>query len=132
MLAFSDIQAGISTGSLCCEAGTSEVVEVTKENFHQIFSSSQSIVLMIYADWCGCCCRFQPVLEDFKEKFEKKLVFAKMNYDRETYLADSFNLNYVPTFIFIDQGQIIYQTDEIDTDEELETAIVAWLQQSNS
>ncbi|KIC72072.1 thioredoxin family protein [Candidatus Protochlamydia amoebophila] len=116
---------------ICCDLNASSIVEVTQDNFKQLIFPEKPVILMIYAEWCGCCCRFQPILETFSERFKESIRFAKLNYDEETDLADSFDINYFPTFIFIDSGIVMDKTDEIDTQEELESQIFAWINQLN-
>ena len=79
------------------------VVELTKENFEQVITSSATVVVDYWAPWCGPCRGFAPVFERVAEA-NPEVVFAKVNTDDEQEIAAHFQIRSIPTLmVFRDQ-----------------------------
>src|SRR6516225_4450839 len=79
------------------------VVELTKENFEQVITGNQTVIVDYWAPWCGPCRGFAPVFEKVAEK-NPGIVFAKVNTDVEQEIAQHFNIRSIPTLmVFRDQ-----------------------------
>ena len=79
------------------------VVELTKENFEQVITSSATVVVDYWAPWCGPCRGFAPVFERVAEA-NPDVVFAKVNTDDEQEIASHFQIRSIPTLmVFRDQ-----------------------------
>ena len=79
------------------------VVELTKDNFEQVVTSNQTVIVDYWAPWCGPCRGFAPVFEKVAEK-NPDVVFAKVNTDDEQELAAHFQIRSIPTLmVFRDQ-----------------------------
>jgi thioredoxin len=67
-------------------------------------------IVDFYADWCGPCRMVAPVLEELAKEYDGKLVIYKINTDIEQELAFVFNIQSIPTMLFIDaNGQAMMQ-----------------------
>ena len=79
------------------------VVELTKENFEQVITGNQTVIVDYWAPWCGPCRGFAPVFEKVAEK-NPDVVFAKVNTDDEQEIAAHFQIRSIPTLmVFRDQ-----------------------------
>ena len=79
------------------------VIELTKENFEQVVTSSPIVVVDYWAPWCGPCRGFAPVFEKVSEQ-HPDVVFAKVNTDDEQEIAGHFQIRSIPTLmVFRDQ-----------------------------
>jgi thioredoxin 1 len=58
-------------------------------------------IVDFYADWCGPCKMLAPVLEDIAKEYEGKLRVYKVNTDAEQEVAAAFNVQSIPTILFI-------------------------------
>ena len=108
------------------------VVELTKENFEKIITSSPTVVVDYWAPWCGPCRGFAPVFERVAEA-NPDVVFAKVDTDAEQEIAARFQIRSIPTLmVFRDQiivfsqpgalpqsalEQVIAKAKELDMDE---------------
>jgi thioredoxin 1 len=58
-------------------------------------------IIDFYADWCGPCKAVAPTLEQLSEEYENKIEIYKIDTDKEQELAGLFNIQSIPTFLFI-------------------------------
>lgn len=82
-------------------------VEVTQENFHQIVSGNDMVLVDFWAPWCGPCRSFAPAYEAASEKFPD-VVFAKVNTEEQQALAAHFQIRSIPTLMIFRDKIIIF------------------------
>ena len=58
-------------------------------------------IIDFYADWCGPCRMVSPILEDLAKTYTGKLHVYKVNTDQEQELAAAFDVQSIPTLLFI-------------------------------
>ena len=58
-------------------------------------------IIDFYADWCGPCKMVAPILEEFSNEYEGRLIIYKVNTDEEQELSSLFGIQSIPTFLFI-------------------------------
>jgi len=59
------------------------------------------IILDFHATWCGPCKMLAPHLQAIQNKYAGKLIVYKIDVDKEPELAQRFNVDAMPTIIFI-------------------------------
>jgi thioredoxin len=82
-------------------------VELTKDNFEQVVTGSDMVVVDFWAPWCAPCRAFAPAFEAASEKHEG-VVFAKVNTEEEQELASAFNIRSIPTLMLFREKVILY------------------------
>src|SRR4051812_17324165 len=111
---------------------TMAVVELTKDNFEQVITGNNTVIVDYWAPWCGPCRGFAPVFEKVSES-HPDVVFAKVNTDEEQEIATHFQIRSIPTLmVFRDQvivfsqpgalpqgafEQVVSKAKELDMDE---------------
>lgn len=80
----------------------------------------KKVVIDFYADWCGPCKRVAPVFVELSEKFPD-IVFLKVNVDDSEEIATAFEITALPTFVFINKGNIYKKIEGANLDEVLGT-----------
>ena len=56
--------------------------DITSEQFNEVISSNDIVIIDFWAEWCGPCKSFAPTYEKVSEKHEG-IVFAKVNTEQE-------------------------------------------------
>jgi thioredoxin len=82
-------------------------IVLTKDNFEQVVTGNDMVLVDFWAPWCGPCKGFAPVFEAASEK-HADIVFAKVNTDEEQDISASFNIRSIPTLMFFRERVILY------------------------
>lgn len=81
---------------------------ITDANFEDLVLKSDKIALVdFWAQWCGPCRQFLPVVEEVSNEMGDKVNFFKANVDEAQTLPAKFNITGVPTIIMFKNGEII-------------------------
>ena len=86
------------------------VLNVGKNNFELVRTSEKTVLLDLYADWCGPCRMVSPIVEEIAAENPQYLI-GKINVDKEPELAQRFNVMSIPTLIVIQNGKVIRQSE---------------------
>ncbi|OON20171.1 thioredoxin [Opisthorchis viverrini] len=71
------------------------------------------IVVEFYADWCPPCRLISPIFANMEVEFPDA-VFFKINADNNEELVKEYNINSLPTFIFMRDGKVIREISGSD------------------
>lgn len=82
-------------------------IALTKDNFEQVVTGNDTVIVDFWAPWCGPCRAFAPVFEATAEK-NPDVVFAKVNTEDEPELAGSFDIRSIPTLMVFREKVILF------------------------
>lgn len=82
-------------------------IALTKDNFEQVVTGNDTVIVDFWAPWCGPRRAFAPVFEATAEK-NPDVVFAKVNTEDEPELAGSFNIRSIPTLMVFREKVILF------------------------
>ncbi|MBH1933334.1 thioredoxin family protein [Streptomyces sp. AV19] len=85
----------------------SSTVELTKDNFDDVVSGADFVLINFWATWCGPCKRFAPVYDRVAAKHED-LVFTKVETDSQAELSAAFEISSVPTLMIVRDNIAVY------------------------
>jgi len=78
---------------------------VTSSNFSQeVLEFSGYVLVDFWANWCGPCQMLTPVIEEIEK--ENKVKVVKEDIDKDSQLAQKYNVNSIPTVLIFKNGQL--------------------------
>ncbi len=83
------------------------VLTLTKENFDtEALKSDIPVLVDFWAEWCGPCRMFSPIVDEFAEENEGRVKVGKVNVDEQPDLAGRYGVMSIPTAILFKNGEI--------------------------
>jgi len=85
---------------------SSNVVDLTPENFDQVVDGSKGALVEFFAPWCGHCKHLAPEYELVADAFVKQtdVVIAKVDADAHKDLGNRFDVHGYPTLMYFPKG----------------------------
>ncbi len=84
------------------------IVELTAANVREVLleqSTTKTILIDFWADWCEPCKQLMPILERIAADYPDTLVLAKVDCEAEQELAAQFQVRSLPTLMVFKDGQ---------------------------
>ena len=102
----------VSSSAMAQNATKVEIMDLNLQSFKQKvwnFDKDKSfnrlgnlpIILDFHATWCGPCKMLAPHLQALQNKYKGKLIVYKIDVDKEPLLAQRFNVDAMPTMVFM-------------------------------
>lgn len=76
------------------------------DEFKKILNEHETVLVDFYADWCGPCKMYAPVIAEFKEKHPEIYVY-KVNVDEQGMLAAVYSITSIPTTLLFKNGKLL-------------------------
>ncbi len=81
--------------------------DVTSQNFEaEVLKSKMPVVVDFWAEWCGPCKMFSPVLDEVSKEYGTKVKFVKLNTDENTSIAQEYGIMSIPTTLLFEGGEV--------------------------
>lgn len=82
-------------------------ITATNENFKEIISGNQLVLVDFWATWCGPCRMLGPTVEAVAKEYDGKVTVVKCNVDDCEDLSMQFGIRNIPTLLFFKDGQVV-------------------------
>jgi thioredoxin 1 len=92
---------------------------MAKSSFNKLIQSEIPLLIDFYADWCGPCKSFAPVLKELKEEMGDNVKIIKINVDKNQSLSKKLDVMGVPTVMIFKKGELKWQTTGMQTKQAL-------------
>ena len=82
-----------------------EIMKVTSANFEEeVLNSDKTVLIDFYAEWCGPCQAYSPIVESVASENEEIKV-VKIDVDNAQDIAMKYQVMSIPTTVIIKNGQ---------------------------
>ena len=82
-----------------------EIMKVTSANFEkEVLNSEKTVLIDFYADWCGPCKVYSPIVESVARENENIKV-VKIDIDEAQDIAMEYQVMSIPTTVIIKNGE---------------------------
>ncbi|MBI9035109.1 MAG: thioredoxin [Bacteroidales bacterium] len=86
-----------------------EPINVTDDAFEKtVLQSELPVIVDFWAPWCGPCKMVAPILNKIAKEYEGKVLVAKVNTDEQSQYAMKYNVQGIPTMLFIYKGKVAH------------------------
>ena len=82
-------------------------VTITSENFENLKSGDQPLVVDFWATWCGPCRMVGPVISELAQEYDGRIVVGKCDVEENEDIAMEFGIRNIPTILFFKGGQVV-------------------------
>ncbi len=82
-------------------------MNVNTKQFDALMNEGKLMLVDYWAPWCGYCRRIAPAYDKIAQQYGDEMVVAKINIDDEPQLADSQQIEVIPTLVLYRDGEAL-------------------------
>jgi thioredoxin 2 len=87
-----------------------EPLEVDDDTFGQVVAEATVPILTdFWAEWCGPCRMAAPEVRELAREMAGKALVLKVNTEENPQVAARFNVQSIPNFVVLRDGQVVFQ-----------------------
>jgi thioredoxin 2 len=83
------------------------LVNATDTTFDLEANSTATVLVDLWAPWCGPCRIVGPILEELSREYPGRLKVVKVNVDDNPALAQRFQATSIPTMVVMQGGRVV-------------------------
>jgi thioredoxin 1 len=82
-------------------------VTITDENFAEVISKYNVVVVDFWASWCYPCAIMAPIIDEVAREYAGLVVFGKLNVDESPRTANEYGVMSIPTLLIFKGGKLV-------------------------
>ncbi|KKN33205.1 hypothetical protein LCGC14_0806000 [marine sediment metagenome] len=89
-----------------------EIITINnEEEFNKLLKNfpEKIVIIDFWAVWCAPCKIYAPVFKKAHEKNSKDFIFAKVNVDENSIIAQYYGITSIPTTLFVKGSQVLHK-----------------------
>ena len=95
-------------------------IELNNENFNQTINSGKTVLVDLWAPWCGPCRMLSPIVDEVAEDAENLgIIVAKVNVDDNIEIAQKYSVSAIPTLLIFKNGELANKSVGLVSKEEI-------------
>ena len=84
------------------------IVHISDESFEEeVLQSERPVLIDYWADWCGPCIHFAPVLDEVASEYSDRLKVGKLSVDDNQETAMKYGVRSIPMLTLFKNGEIV-------------------------
>ncbi len=83
--------------------------------FTEIINDETPVLIDFYADWCGPCKQFSPIIQEVKNEMGEVIRVIKIDVDRNESLARKLDIMSIPTVAIYKNGKMHWRASGVQT-----------------
>lgn len=87
--------------------------------FSEIINDDTPVLIDFYADWCGPCKQFSPIIQEVKNEMGESIRVIKIDVDRNEALSRKLDIMSIPTVVIYKQGTMHWRASGVQTKQTL-------------
>ena len=82
-------------------------VTITNDNIESYKKGELTLVVDLWATWCGPCRQIAPIVSELANEYDGKLVVGKCDVEENDDIAMEFGVRNIPTILFFKGGELV-------------------------
>jgi thioredoxin len=79
---------------------------MTTQQFASLLNTDKTVLVDIYADWCGPCRKMEPSLREIEKEKSETVKLVRINTDHHPELANALRVSSIPTLMVYKNGKL--------------------------
>jgi len=100
---------------------------MAKSSFKDLINSDIPLLIDFYADWCGPCKQFGPIIDKLKEEMGDSVRVIKIDVDKNKSLSQKMKVISIPAVMIYQNGERKYEGKGMHTLQDLKQKLSAFI-----
>jgi len=74
-----------------------------------LIRSEKPVLIDFYADWCGPCVAFAPILKEIKKEMGDSIKIIKINVDNNPTISQQLDIKSIPTLMIYKNAEVFWR-----------------------